>query len=92
MQELKITWQRAARIWWLIIWRTALGGAVFGAIAGGLIGLMEGMSGMSDQTIIFSGRTAGMVVSLAWGLVVVRMALAKKYIDFRLALIPVTLG
>jgi hypothetical protein len=90
MQELEITWQRVARIWWLIVWRAALGGGILGFILGAIIGFIEGSIGWSMGTIQASSGIAGMLVSLGWAVVVVKMALRKKYIDFRLALIPRT--
>jgi hypothetical protein len=88
MQELAITWPRVTRIWWLIAWRAGLGGALFGAVVGAVIGFIEGVMGYSMQTISVSTTIAGWVVGVAWGLVVVRMALLKVYSDFRLALVP----
>jgi hypothetical protein len=53
-----------------------------------VIGFIEGAIGLSSQTISISSFIASLPVGLAWGLVVVRMALKKKYIDFRLILVP----
>ncbi len=44
--------------------------------------------GYSMQTIGVSTTIAVWVLGVAWGLVVVRMALLKVYSDFRLALFP----
>jgi hypothetical protein len=90
MQELAVTWQLVVRIWWLIAWRGALGGFILGAVLGAVIGFIEGAIGLSGRTITISGTVAGWFAGLAWGLVVVRMALRKKYADFRLALVPNT--
>jgi hypothetical protein len=86
--ELEVTWQRVARIWWLIVWRAMLGGLLIGVILGFIIGFIEGLIGLSLQTISISGAVAGWLGGLPWGLVVVRMALRKRYNDFRLALAP----
>ena len=40
MQELEVTWQRVARIWWLIVWRALLGGTLLGAAIGFIIGFI----------------------------------------------------
>jgi hypothetical protein len=87
MEELTITWQRVARIWWLIVWRATLGGLVLGAIIGGIIGFIEGAMGLSLRTIAISSQLPGAIVGIIWSLAVVHMALRKKYIDFRLALV-----
>ena len=49
--------------------------------------------GGSDRAVVsdnnlFLALLPASLVGLAWGLVVVRMALKKKYIDFRLILVP----
>jgi outer membrane lipoprotein SlyB len=88
MQELAVTWQRAVRIWWRIVWRASLGSFVFGAIAGAVIGGIEGVMGLSRQTIQASGAVVGVLVGAIWGLAVVGVALRKRYTDFRLALVP----
>ncbi len=44
--------------------------------------------GLSEQVITACSSIVGALVSMAWGFVVVRMALTKKYHDFRLAMLP----
>jgi hypothetical protein len=96
VQELAITWQRVARIWWLIVWRASVGGGVLGFICGGIagavVGGVEGVMGASREALLsasrFAGSVAGVLASLSWGFFVVRMALRKHYSDFRLALVP----
>jgi hypothetical protein len=88
MQELEVTWGRVRSVWWLIIWRAAVGGAVLGAVIGAILGFIEGMMGVSPATITLSSAVAGGLVNLAWSLFVVRWALTKKYRAFRLAMVP----
>jgi hypothetical protein len=88
MQELAITWPRVTRIWWLIVWRAAVGGGLIGAAVGFVIGFIQGVMGYSRAAVIISTGIAGWMVGVAWTLVVVRMALLKVYSDFRLALVP----
>jgi hypothetical protein len=87
MQELTITWQRVTRIWWLILWRHMLGAAILGGAIGAVVGGIEGGMGLSGKMILVSSALAGVIVNIAWSLVVVRMALRKRYIDFQLVLI-----
>jgi hypothetical protein len=65
-----------------------VGGGLIGAIVGFVIGFIEGGMGYSAQTVAISTSSVGWLVGLAWGLVVVRMALLKTYSDFRLVLAP----
>ena len=96
MQELEITWWRLVRIVWLIIWRATLGAVVVGFSGGGnagfVIGVIEGAMGASREEVIsaskVAGSVAGALVGLTCTLVAVRMALRKRYSDFRLALLP----
>jgi hypothetical protein len=87
MQQLAITWPRVTRIWWLIVWRVAVGGALIGAVVGFVIGFIEAVMGYSRATITVHTGIAGWMVGMAWSLVVVRMALRKTYSDFQLLLV-----
>ncbi|HUZ34541.1 MAG TPA: hypothetical protein VMV19_20925 [Xanthobacteraceae bacterium] len=98
MQELELTWGRTASVWWLVVWRGAIGGAILGSIAGGIGGLIAAMMtfyivGHGDVALgQRAGRIGGVIASILvwvpWGLVVLRMAVKKKYSGFRLAMIP----
>jgi hypothetical protein len=89
MNELEITWPRVVRVWWLLLWRGLLGGVVLGALAGFLIGFGGvNFGAWTVQTITAVASGAGYLVGLVWALIVVRMALKKRYSEFRLALLP----
>ena len=88
MQELDVTWNRVLSVWWLIVWRAALGGAIIGAVVGFIVGFTEDEAGVTPQTITLSSGIVGAVVNLIWSLFIVRMALRKKYGEFRLAMVP----
>ncbi len=88
MQELEASWPRVLRVWWLIVWRGALGGFVFGGIAGFVLGFVGAIAGVSMEMIQLGSGILGLVIGLGWALLVVRMALRKRYGDFRLALVP----
>lgn len=88
VQELELTWRRVRSVWWLIVWRTALGGGILGFLVGAASGLIEGAFDVSVHTITVSSGIAGAIANLIWSLFVVRMALRKKYGEFRLVLVP----
>ena len=88
MQELKPTWPRTISVWWLIIWRSILGAAILGSVAGLILGIVAAIVGASPTTIAAAGGFIGLPIGIVWMIVVVRMALRKNYRDFRLALIP----
>jgi uncharacterized membrane protein len=90
MQELEPTWGRALRVWWLIVWRSMLGAIVFGAIVGGIFGFVVGILQLPAQIITTFAPLLGGSIGLVWAVMVTRMALRKRYSDFRIALVPRT--
>jgi hypothetical protein len=87
MQELKANWQRAASVWWLIAWRTFVGGWIIALPLGFVIGEIGAALGLAFQPVVLFATVVAWAAALAWGFVVVRMALKKHYNEFRLALI-----
>lgn len=79
-QELEITWQLAASVWWLLVWRTAAMASVVGII-------------VSLAWTIFAppnDYTPALAAAIAMplGVAAVRMALGKTYRGFRLIAVP----
>jgi hypothetical protein len=81
MQELEVTLSRAISVSWLLLWRST----VFGGIAGAIFGVTRSVLGLPVESALplIAGGIAGFVF-----IVVVRMALRKKYRKFRIALLP----
>jgi len=88
MQELEPTWQRALSVWWLIAWRAGLGSLAMGAAAGFILGFIGAIVGVPRDVSSVGAGLLGFVIAIVWGVIVVRMALRKKYGEFRIALIP----
>ena len=94
--ELDPTWGQVVSVWWLIIWRTIVGVVVLafilGAVIGAVVGIIGLVMGTADVAIGMAGMVvgvpAGLLVWLIWGVVVVRMALRKRYRNFRITLLP----
>jgi hypothetical protein len=80
-----ITWRRLAAIWWLILWRGLVGGMVVGGVLGFVIGVVGAILGLGNSGVV--AGIAGLMLSIVWGMFVLRMALIKKYSDFRLILV-----
>jgi hypothetical protein len=89
MQELDPTFSQALRIWWLIMWRGLLGASLIGAASGFVLGVVGLLAAIPAPTISLAGGVLGACIGIGWMIVVVRMALRKRYGSFRLALIPV---
>jgi hypothetical protein len=86
MQEVELTAQRLLSIWWLILWRGSIGGAVLGVIAGGIIGFVLTIAG-HPELVSVAASLASFAVAPFWGLLVVHMSMKKKYGDFRIVLV-----
>ena len=90
MQEVETTWWRVFRVYWLFMWRAMVGALVFGFIVGFVIGFVGSLSGFrADQyNVVIFGFS--FIFGVVWSVIVVRMALKKRYSDFRIVLVPVT--
>ena len=88
MNELEPTWSRTLAIWWLMMWRGVLGGLLLGGVAGFVVGFICGLARVPEETTGLVTSIQGAFIGLAWTVVVARMALRKRYGEFRLALIP----
>lgn len=89
MQELDPTWGRVLSVWWLLAWRTMVGAFVLGAIAGGVFGAFAALADWPADKIQSVSAVIGGVIGALWGIVVVGMALKKRYSNFRIALVTV---
>lgn len=87
MPELEPTWQRSIRVWWLILWRTFVGAVIVGAMFAIVVRIAPPSAGLA--TYVFIAGLEGALLFL-WQGVVVRMALRKRYKEFRIALLPRT--
>ena len=87
--QLEITWQRAASVWWLIVWRALAMALIGGFIVGGGIGLLGSFMGVSEETQVQVSTVIGSLMGIFFGILATRMALQKKYKSFRIALLPV---
>jgi hypothetical protein len=87
MQELEPTPARIASVWWLIAWRAMVGGWIIALVLGFLIGEAGARAGIDFEPVAAFATIVAWLAALAWGFVVVRMALRKRYGEFRLVLI-----
>ena len=92
MLESELTWRRALKIWWLMLWRSTLMIVPASFAAGATVGALLALSGLrvSEHPFAFqsAGFAAGSLVSFPIAVLVIRMAVRKKYQDFRLAVLP----
>ncbi len=50
MQEITPTWTHIRSIWWLIVWRGAVGGTLVGFVLGFIWGVMGAIAGIKNVT------------------------------------------
>jgi hypothetical protein len=85
---LEVTWGRATRVWWSIMWRAVLfagiAGGIFGFVAGGALGA----GGASGQAISLIVTWGGVLIGVPVGIWVTRLVLRKSWSDFRIVLVP----
>src|SRR3954452_4799715 len=88
MPEMESSWGQVMRIWWLLKWRTALGGLALAAVFGFIVGTVgEALSTPQRGTmgVIIIGVV---IVTNIWGVIVLRMSLRNQYRYFHIALFP----
>jgi len=88
MQELEATWGRAVSVWWLIQWRAIAGGLVTGGALGAVLGVVLAFTNWDSSQASPFYLAVGAVLGIVWTVIAVRMALRKKYRDFRIVLLP----
>jgi hypothetical protein len=88
MQELEANLGRLLRIYWLFIWRSVLGALLIGFTLGFIVGVVFSLLGVPLTLAKTTGGVLGMVGGVGWGLFCLKMALEKKYRDFRIILVP----
>jgi len=82
------SWDRIIQIWWSIVWRQAVFGLVAGAALGFIGGFLAGVAGRADLATLV-GLIFAWLGSIPLSVVVLRIALKKKYEDFSLKIVEV---
>ncbi len=88
MEELEVGWERAAIVWWSIAWRTALLGFLAALALGFLIGFLGSALHLNTRFTYRLSLLTGIAAGAAVGILVVKQVLAKRFKDFRIALLP----
>jgi hypothetical protein len=88
MLELEVSLGMLLRIYWLFMWRSVLGALVIGFTLGFIVGVVFSLLGVPLTQAKTTGGVLGMIGGLAWALLCLKMALKKKYRDFRIILVP----
>lgn len=87
MEEIKVTWARAAQIWWSLVWRgflvSGLAGLTIGLVAGAIGGILN-----QPEAVKPWGNIVVILAGIPIGIWVVRTVLTKQYKHYRIALVP----
>jgi len=87
MQEVEVTFGRAAQVWWAWLWRAMLLGILFGFLIGLVIGLAGHFAGINPKQLtpinMLLGAGIGIIVSI-W---MMTKILKKNFGSFRIALV-----
>jgi hypothetical protein len=83
----EVTWERAFKVWWSLMWRGMLFGFLGGFVISFVLGSVMTIAGLSPETIQGVCRIAGAIVGIPIGIAVTKIVLKKKYSDFKVALI-----
>jgi hypothetical protein len=86
MQELQITWPRIISVWWLIVWRISIGSMIISVVINTFIYSIDAMLHLSTTSHIFISVIISLPIQAAWSIIVVRMAMKRKYGKFSLML------
>jgi|SRR6516162_1425817 hypothetical protein len=83
---MELTFRKLLSVWWLLAWRS-LGSVVIGGIIG-IVWVLLGnkVTGVGYVSLQVTTGIAG----LMWSIIVLQMALCKKYRDFQIVLKPVS--
>ena len=81
------TFSRVLSVWWLFIWRSAVGSIVLGLAIGIVIGGATLLFGVSQEASVPFVMLLSVVIGIVWGMVVLRMALNKNYRGFSIVLV-----
>lgn len=90
MEFAQVTWMRAAKVWWSLLWRGLLFGILSGAGVGFVLRCIMGLAKAEPGTIKAVCTLAGYIVFVPVGITVTKIILKKRYSDFKIALVTRT--
>jgi ABC-type nitrate/sulfonate/bicarbonate transport system permease component len=87
IEFVQITWMRAFKVWWSLLWRGLLFGFLGGGLVGFILGFFMGLVKANPETIKSVCTIAGYIVTIPIGIAVTKLVLRNRYSDFKIALI-----
>ena len=87
VEIVEVTWMRAFKVWWSLLWRGLLFCFLGGGLVGFTLGFFLGLAKVEPETIKSACTISGYIVSIPIGIVVTRLVLNNRYSDFKIVLI-----
>jgi hypothetical protein len=85
--ELETTWGRTIRVWCLFMWRGAIGAFALNIPIVIVLSLSIRNLGLPQPVAMAILNFTPLIIGLPWSIVVMRMALRKRYDGFRVVLV-----
>ncbi|MDE1182258.1 hypothetical protein [Paraburkholderia sp.] len=85
MQQVTVTWERAARIWWAFTWRATLVALASGVLVGLVFAIIGKLTGTTTDVWVTGAWS--LLSGVAASLYGMRRAMSKRYADFRIVLV-----
>lgn len=86
MEIVAVTWMRACKVWWSLLWRGLLFGLLGGGLVGFILGFLLGIFRVNPETIKSVCTIAGYIISVPIGIAVTKLVLSNRYSDFQIVL------
>ena len=87
MQEVEVTFGRAAQIWWAWLWRSMLFTILFSFLSGFVIGMLGHLIGLDPKQMIPVNMLLGAVIGVIVSIWIMTKILKKNFGSFRIALV-----
>ena len=87
MNKLEVTWWRATKIWWSLLWRSMLYVVLISIPIGFFIGIIAAALNITDQMAPYY-NLIGAIIGIPVGICVIKIVLSKQFSDFQIILIP----
>ena len=66
MHEIDLTFTRLLSVFWLMVWRSLVGGLVLGVAVGFVVGVAGFLMGVNRESVVSASRIAGFLVGFSW--------------------------
>lgn len=87
MQELDVTWLRAIKVWWSMVWRVVAVSILVGIAISVVTGFIAGIFGY-EKGVQAITQLLGVITGIPIGIWAMKVVLGMEYADFRIALLP----